>query len=722
MTASGRSEPSACPADTAPSPPESFLEHAVRQTFPAAQPWLGFLLLVATVVLTYRGVSNAGFIWDDDIQLTHNPCIVGPLGFVDIWTTRFARICPLVISSFWLQYQCWGLNALPYHLVNVAFHTTTALVLWRTLLVLRVPGAWLGAMLWAVHPVQVESVAWISELKNTQSGLFFVLCLYCHAKWERGAGTSRRLYALAILCGAAAMASKSSTVVLPPLLLLSSWWITGRFPRRRWLAVLPYILMAAATVAWSMVSQHLEGANGPVFARSLPERVITAARVIWFYLGKLAWPAPLMFIYPRWTVNAASIAAWLPVLALVATTMVVARLAWKGLPWARAAGFAGGFFVIALLPVVGLVDHYFLRYSFVGDHFQYLASMGPLALAASSLVALANRLGRHLWDAASVGCAALVLAFAYLSHAHVPVFDSDAQLWRDSLQRNPQCWLAANNLGVTYLQAGDPGLAQRHFERMLDVFPDSSSIRNNLGLALFTQGRKEEAVGWYRKALALNPDDGETHLNLANALLTSGVYGEAVEEFQKSLNTLPGAASTHQSMATALAGVGRLDEALGHYRKALALDPNSPVLRYNLGNALAQAGRMSEAVQSFEQALRQASDFSAARHNLAWVLATTADDSVRNGSRALELAQYLQRLPGGDSPMIMRLLAAAQFETGRKDEAVKTAQNAILLALTAKDSSGLADALRSDLDGYRRGKPLRIVPGQAPPSGVAPPK
>ena len=229
-------------------------------------------------------------------------------------------------------------------------------------------------------------------------------------------------------------------------------------------------------------------------------------------------------------------------------------------------------------------------------------------------------------------------------------------------------------------------------------------------------------MGWYRKALALNPDDGETHLNLANALLTSGVYGEAVEEFQKSLNTLPGAASTHQSMATALAGVGRLDEALGHYRKALALDPNSPVLRYNLGNALAQAGRMSEAVQSFEQALRQASDFSAARHNLAWVLATTADDSVRNGSRALELAQYLQRLPGGDSPMIMRLLAAAQFETGRKDEAVKTAQNAILLALTAKDSSGLADALRSDLDGYRRGKPLRIVPGQAPPSGVAPPK
>ncbi len=696
----------------------------MQQTFPAAQPWLAIAILVAVIVFAYRGVWHGGFIWDDDIHVTHNPCLVGPLGFLDIWTSKYARICPLVISTFWLEHLCWGLNALPYHVVNVVFHIGTALVLWRTLLLLNVRGAWLGALLWAVHPVQVESVAWITELKNTQSGLFFVLCLYFYARWERRSAASGRLYAFAILCGAAAMASKSSTVVLPPVLLLCSWWLCGGIPRKRWLTLIPFVLMAAVTISWSMWSQHLEGgyaSDNPDLVRSIPERIITAARVTWFYLGKLAWPSPLMFVYPRWTVHAGAVVAWLPVIALALLSAVAGGLAWRRRPWARALVFAGAFFITALLPVLGLVDHYFLRYSFVGDHFQYLASMGPLAFAASALVAIADSLGRRLWDAASLVLVALVVGLAWLSSAHVPVFDSDFKLWGDTLQRNPKAWLAANNLGVSYLQAGYPVIAQRHFEKMLDRFPASASIRSNLGLALFSQGRKEEALGWYRKALALKPEDGDTHLNLANALLTTGAYGEAVEEFNKAMKSLPPAASTHQSLANALAALGRLDEALAQYRRAVELDPRSPILRYNLGIALAQAGKMREAVQSFELALQAAPNFTAAVHNLAWVLATTTDDTVRNGGRALQMAEFALAASGPGNPMMMRVLAAAQFETGHKEDALKTIQAAQVFAAAAKDS-GLSAALRGDLEGFRQGKPVRIAPGQTPPSGASLPK
>ena len=719
-------------------PASSFQDHVIRQTFPAAHPWLAVGILVAAVVLAYRGVWQAGFIWDDDIYLTHNPCIVGPQSFVDIWTSRHARICPLVISSFWLQFQIWGMRALPYHLVNVAFHAGTAVALWRTLQVLGVRGAWLGAALWAVHPVQVESVAWISELKNTQSGFFFVLCVYFYARWEKGDAVSRKHYLLAILFGAAAMASKSSAVVLPPVLLLCSWWLTGRLPLKRWLTILPFGLLAVATVALSVWSQNLEGANEPEWARSGPERLITAANVIWFYLGKLAWPEPLIFIYPRWTLNASAWSEWLPVVAgaLLVSVLVVLRRAWT-----RAALFAGGVFVIALLPVAGLVDHYFLRYSFVGDHFQYLASMGPLALAGAGLTTLGNVLGRKSWDVLSLLCGAWVVILGYVSAAHVPVFDDDVKLWTDTLQRNPDCWLAANNLGVAYMAGGSPELARRLYEQVLqrDVqahlapasapgngalpapvkgsgrsLSQESSLFNNLGLAETSLGQLPKAMESFRKALALSPANGEAHLNLANGLLKTNRFPEAVAEYRQSMLTLMPKASTYQSLASALQSAGDLDAALENFRKALALEPDSALLRYNLGNALAQAGRMGEAVDAYDQALKRAPDFTEAVHNLAWVLATTADDAVRNGQRAEEVLKRSLDLPGGREPLMLRTLAAAQFEVGQKESAIQTAQNALLLA-TAGGGAGLAEALKTDLESYRQGKPVRIALGRPVP-------
>jgi len=265
-------------------------------------------LLVGLVVLVYLPVLEAGFIWDDDKHLTENPCIVGPLGFAGIWTTAEATYYPLVLTTFWIEHALWGFAPLPYHLVNVLVHAACAIVLWLVLARLLVPGAWLGAALWALHPVQVESVAWVTELKNTQSGLFFLLSILCFLKWRESRGSTS--YVLALLCAIAAILSKSSTVMLPVVLGLCGWWQDRSLSRRAVAPLAPFFLISIAASAWTIWEQQFHsGAIGTDWAQTWPERLIIAGRDVWFYLGKLAWPHPLVFIYPRWRIDASHAAS-----------------------------------------------------------------------------------------------------------------------------------------------------------------------------------------------------------------------------------------------------------------------------------------------------------------------------------------------------------------------------------------------------------------------------
>jgi protein O-mannosyl-transferase len=351
-----------------------------------------FLFLL--VILAYTPVWRAGFIWDDDTMLTANPCIVGPLGLKEIWTTNAADICPLTITTFWLEHGLWGLAPLPYHLVNVLLHGACAVLLWRVLRSLGVQGAWLGAALWALHPVQVESVAWITEMKNTESGLFFLLSILFFVKWLRikeiknGRTGNEWNYALCFLFAALAMASKSSTVVLPVVLCLCAWWIQGRWQWRNAVRVIPGFLMSIAASALSVWTQRLQlaAATDSQWARTWPQRFAAAGDAFWFYLGKLLWPHPLIAIYPRWQTDGGQWTSYLP---LVTAILLISGLWLLGAKsnvaeW-RAGFFAFAYFAVALLPVLGLIDNYVFSYSLVFDHFQYLASMGPLALAGTGL-------------------------------------------------------------------------------------------------------------------------------------------------------------------------------------------------------------------------------------------------------------------------------------------------------------------------------------------------
>ena len=360
--------------------------------------WFWALLLIAFVFIAYAQVFRADFIWDDESHLTQNPCVVGPLGLEEIWTTTQAVYYPLVLTTFWALHKFVGLNPLAYHALNVLLHAVSAILLWRVLRLLQVRGAWLGAALWALHPVMVQSVAWVTELKNTQSCVFYLLSILFFLKWEDqevqsldrpsgGLETAAHWFSL-YLCFSFILAtlSKPSVVMLPFVLALCVWWMRGKIRWRDTVAFAPFALISVVASAWTIWEQRFHArAVGPDWVQTFPERLIIAGKAIWFYVGKLVWPHPLIFIYPRWHVDSSKVVAYLPLMAamagLIALWFVRAQLG-------RALFFAAAYYVISLFPVLGFFSVYFFRYSFVSDHFQYLASMGPLALAGAGIATL----------------------------------------------------------------------------------------------------------------------------------------------------------------------------------------------------------------------------------------------------------------------------------------------------------------------------------------------
>lgn len=631
------------------------------------------LALVAATFAAYAQVRHAGFIWDDEMHLTQNPCIVGPLGLADIWTSRAARYFPLVLTTFWAEHAIWGLNPAPYHVVNVLMHAANALLLWRVLKALRVPGALLGAALWALHPVQVESVAWITELKNTQSCLFYLLSILFFVKWlprgapgEPGAGPGH--YAAALGFAALAMASKSSTVVLPVVLALCAWWIRGSLRWRDVVVLAPVFLMAAAAGALSLWTQHLEGANAPEWTRGLPERIADAGMAFWFYLGKLAWPHPLVFIYPRWDVDWGRAASYVPAAGVVA----LMALLWRGRRgFLRPAFLSLGYFLVALAPVLTLLDQYFWRYSLVGDHFQYLASIGPAALAAAAITKGLALLGPRARPIGLAGCGVLLAILGGLSWRQSADYLDIETLWRSTIAANPGCWMAHNNLGATYLETGRPEEAVSEFRKALGTKGGDLEAHQNLGNAFMQMGRLDEAAAQYRQALAIDPGFDKAHNGLGDALLRAGRAPEAIAQFQEALRINPQFPQAEDNYGNALMGAGRPDKAMEHYRRALAIDPADAQAHSNLGTALLGLGRTAEALAEFRAALALNPRFASAMVNVGNVL-------LQEGKPSQAEAMYAKALaidPG--LAQAHNNLGAALIEEGRLDEAIAHCRRAL---------------------------------------------
>jgi tetratricopeptide (TPR) repeat protein len=621
-------------------------------------------ILVLAVFLSYQPVWHAGFVWDDDDHVTANPCIVGPLGLKELWTTNHARYYPLVSTTFWAEHKLWGLWPLPFHLVNVLVHAADALILWRLLRLLAVPGAWFAAALWALHPVMVETVAWVTELKNAQSCLFYLLSIFFFVKWLKDPQRSNATYVGCLLCAALAMLSKSSTVILPLELLLIAWWVESRCRWQTWARVAPVFflsLLAALLAIWTV---DLQGVNEDrEWLRSWPERFITAGAVFWFYLGKLAWPHPLIFIYPRWPIEAAHATSYLPLLGAMALVIVLWFKRNSGL---RPAFIALAYFVIALLPVFGLIEHYFLRYSFVADHLQYLASIGPLVFVGGGLTCFADRLlpRESQWRAILAGGVLLLLGTATWQRSHA--FENQFTLWTDTLAKNPSCWLADNNLACLLLQSGhadaaiayfDQALAVKpnlsdtqfnlgnaymqkgllddaiaHFEKSLALDPDNASAEGNLGLAYFQKGRVDDAIAHYRNAIALKPGIAQAHYNLANALAKKGQPNEPIAQYRQAIAINPDYFNAHYQLGNALLNAYQLQDAIDEYQVALQINPNSAKTHNNLGITLLRLGQTDAGIAQLEEAVRLSPDYAEARDNLEKARAAAAKPAASRPS------------------------------------------------------------------------------------------
>jgi tetratricopeptide (TPR) repeat protein len=665
------------------------------------------LLTTLVLVWVYWSVKDADFNWDDEAHITANPAVIGPQGLQDIWTSGKANYFPLTMTSFWVQHQLWGLEPGPYHMVTAAFHLGAALLLWRVLRALAVPGAWLGALLWAVHPVQVESVAWICELKNTQSAVFYLLAVLWFVHWVRTPGPLRAdgRYAAAVGAALLAILSKSSTVMLPVVLGLIGWWLGRRRGRDAvWLA--PFFLLSLAASGWTIWEQKVnQMALGPDWAHGLAARLTIAGKAPWFYLGKLLWPEPLIFIYPRWPVAGLGLADGVPLAGTAALGVALWRM--RDGP-GRSVFLALTYFFVSLFPVLGLFDVFFFKYSFVGDHFQYLASMGPLALLAAAGTRLAATWPsrRRRWAVAAAG--GVVLALAGMARAQTAIYANRFTLWADTVARNPQAWIAQMNLGNEFLARQQGMDALRHYEAALRLRPGDPWTEMNLGTVLVQLGRNAEALPYLERGLRQQPGVAAGHNSLGVALRATGRKREAGQRFARALELDPGyaaarinAVATLAELADAAAAAGDRNAEADALAALARLQPAEPVWRRRLGAALFLADRPSEAVAPYEWLVRQAPD--AAAHNdlgSALFRAGRADEAIAQWERACALDPDLRSAR-------LNLIQVLAY-LGRRDAAL--ARTRALLERMPGDPAGL-ELLQK----------LGVPPGGASAPNLSPP-
>jgi tetratricopeptide (TPR) repeat protein len=659
-----------------------------------ANPWMDSwpraVLVVLLTLLVYVPAITGSFVWDDDFYVTDNITLRSAEGLKRIWTEPGAvpQYYPLVHTGFWLEYHLWNLDPYGYHLVNVLLHALGAVLLWLLLRRLAVPGAWFAAMIFALHPINVESAAWITERKNVLSGLFYFASMLVYFRWAgigepAGPGTAAArqrvshpvprwpLYAASLVLFLCALLSKSVTLTLPAAVLLLLWWKRGRIGGQDIVPLLPFLAagIAAGLFTLWMEVNHV-GASGAEWSLTLLQRLLLAGRALWFYAWKIFWPVEHCFIYPRWEIDAG---VWWQYLfpagavALLALCWLMRRRLGRG-PLAALLFFAG-----TLSPALGFFNVYPMRYSWVADHFQYLAGIGLMALAcgwAASRLAGAGRGARRL---AAVAGVVLLAVLGTLSWRQGHAYADRETLWRATLAINPDAWIAHNNLAGLLTESGRYPEAIEHFTEALRLRPGDPDVHANLGLAYVGTGDLVAAATAYRLALAAEPQNADLHVRLAELEDERGNLEQVAYHYREALRLGPDNAQRHTRLGVALAGLGRSEEAVAEYRQALKLDPTLADAHNNLGAALADMGRTTEAVTCYLEALRLDPDSADARVNLG---------NVRVGEGKLDQAAALYREALAINPQLADAhnnLGYATALQGRLEDAVTHYQRALRL-------------------------------------------
>ncbi|MBE2212901.1 MAG: tetratricopeptide repeat protein [Opitutaceae bacterium] len=724
--------------------PSTHLGAILRQ----CAPWL---LIFLVTFLAYSPALNGGLLMDDAEHI-RRPDLQTLAGLGRIWFEFGAtpHYYPLLNTAFWLEHRLWGDAVLGYHAANIALHALAACLVVHLMRRVQLPGALLGGLVFALHPVCVESVAWIVEQKNTLSGVFFLGSAVVYLRFDR----ERRLpaYWLAFGLFVAALLTKSVTATLPPSLLVIFWWQRGRLGWRR--DIVPLLPWFGAGIGMGLLSAWFERtyshASGAAFDLGIVERCLVAGRAIWFYASTALWPVDLVFIPPRWQIDAAAALQYAFPLGVVLVIGGLGAFAYRSRgPLAAALLYVGNLF-----PVLGFLNINWFNFSYVADHFQYLALIALIASFTAGVALLVQRLPAW-WTRPSLGPAALLVGtLGWLTWHQSATYRDAETLYTTTLGRNPAAWLAQNNLGVIFEDRPD-GLprAVEHYRAAIRLKPDHARAHNNLGNALLQMGQTDEAIAMFLRSLELQSAVPEVHANLGLALLRARRPQEALASFERALHlapdtvpallgraevlaTTPGrtteavaalyeavalapdAPRIRETLAALLASLpGRLDEAIAQYEEAIRLEPAAAVAHNNLGTALAASpDRQPEAIRAFETAVRLQPDYIEARYNLAALL---SEIPGRIGEAAGHLEKVIQLAPY-DADARTRLAVILLRIPGRTDDAVRQLERVVQLQPTSPQARvNLASILVRQPDRVEEAKyhireALRLRPGFAP--------
>jgi tetratricopeptide (TPR) repeat protein len=714
------------------------------------------LFLVAITFVVFGQTLRHEFVnYDDDVDIYENPEVVRGLTFKGIvWAFTHvyaANWHPLTWISHMLDCQLYGLSPGGHHLTNILLHTATAILLF--LVLRRMTGAvWRSAFVaavFAIHPLRVESVAWVAERKDVLSGVFFMLTIGAYVRYVRHPWSPAR-YGLVMLLFALGLMCKPMLVTLPFVLLLLDYWPLGRVTGDKWQVtgekkgkpstlnpqpstlLLEKLPLFGLAVASGVVTLFAQTDTIKLFDQiSLPLRVDNALVSYVAYLGQMFWPSGLAVLYPFTAGNfgVSRVVLSLVLLAGISAGVFILRR--------RRPYFLTGWlwYLIMLVPVIGIVQ---VGSQVRADRYTYLPQIGLYLLLTWAAVELCA--GWRHRRVVLGGCAMVILvALIFCARVQTSYWQNSESLWthtlactsdnaivhnnfgnvlfkkgsvdeaivhyQKALQIEPDYAKAHLNLGNVLLQEGSVDEAITHYQKVLQINPDYVEAHYNLGNALIKKGSVDEAITHFQKALQIKPDYAEAHNNLGNALFKKGSVDEATVHYQKALQITPDCAEAHINLGNILLQKGDVDEAIGHYQKALQITPDCAEAHINLGNALIKKGSMDEAITHFQKALQINPDNTEAQNNLAWVLATASQVSLRNGRQAVELAQQANQLAGGENPIILRTLAAAYAEAGRFSDAQRSAQKAMVLARAAGQSN-LVEQLNGELKLYAAGLPF----------------
>ena len=731
------------PAPSRP-PLSKLLAGAFR--YPGVETGLKALAILLGTFLVYIQAIRFGFNWDDNAFLTQNPLIHASDGLFRFWfTTEAPDYFPLTSSMLWVEWRLWGPNPAGFHAVNILLHAISATLIWLVLRALKMPGAWLAGIIFAVHPVNVESVAWITERKNTLPMVFLCLSTLLYVRHlERGRVAA---YAGAWVAFLFALLSKTSVVMLPLVFLGLAAWQRGRVTRKDLLSILPFLglsLILGLVTLWFQYHRAI----GPDVVRTdgFFSRLAVAGCAIWFYLYKALLPINLCFVYPRWEIDASSPVSYLPVASLVALGFLLWRYRST---WGKPFLLGLGYFAITLFPVLGFFDIYFMRYSLVADHWQYVSIVGVIALVCAGAGTATQKLGglKRRW--AHAGAGAVVLVLGALSVHQMPVYKDESALWAHTLNRNPQAWIAHHNLGnilrlagqtdkslkhlktavglrpgnpdirchlaAAYLQGGSPVKAEEQARKALELEPDNLWALDALGMALADQGKTSAANDVFEQALVLVPDALVIHDHYGAHLMRSGDDQGAKKHLEAALRIAPDLAPVHANYGRLLEKMGKIDEAIASLRHSLALGPQSATTYESLGHLLARKGQHLSASEHFSKALELDPTLAGASRGLLTSgvefmsagLSTNPEDaemrhrvalSLMSLGRYPEAASHLTELLKRDAKSIPALDALAWIYSTDLDPETRNVERAIELAekachLTNRQEAGLLDTL-----------------------------